>query len=153
MTGKTLKELNAQVGDVVRYHGHIGCGDYYVMGAPSPTGADSQWLCRFKNGDWWNGWNSATDNLTIVSRAKKYTAWQFSDAPENAKTHTMPDGSIAWRMEVKPVVTPYRQGYKISEKHGRFTPVSELSHGATYVVELNLIDGIPDCASVKMVKL
>ena len=150
MTGKTLKELNAQVGDVVRYHGRCGCGDYYVMNGPSPNGSKGQWLCRYKNVDWWNGWNSATDNLTIVSRAKKYTAWQFTPAPENAETHTMPDGAVAWRVVVKPVVemvTKYRHA-----DNGGWTDIQyckDPSHRLTY----NTIDGIPDCASVKMESL
>ena len=77
MTGKTLKELNVQVGDVVK---STETRFEYVI-------TDSVIRCSIDRPIW-----------QIVSRAKNYTEWQFTPAPENAETHTMPDGSIAWRV-------------------------------------------------------
>ena len=116
MTGKTLKELNVQVGDVVQ--STLTRRKYVIT--------DLDIRCSIDMPIW-----------QIISSARKYTAWQFTPAPENAETHTMPDGAVAWRVEVKPVVK------EVMQKIGLHT-------GHTVVVKFNKIDGVPDCASVKM---
>jgi hypothetical protein len=128
MTGKTLKELNVQVGDVVKsvYTGYL----YPVRAMNIISNADHH-VAKWE----------------IVSRAKKYTAWQFTDAPENAETHTMPDGLIEWRVEVNPVV---RTVELTRQPLGQWFYSCETgSHKLTYTT----IDGEIDCASVKMVIL
>jgi len=63
------------------------------------------------------------------------------------ETHTMPDGSVAWRVEVKPVV---RQNVRFNNIVDNWiTHSSNSTHKLTY----DTIDGEIDCASVKMVKL
>jgi hypothetical protein len=131
MTGKTLKELNVQVGDVVKST-HTGYS-YEV-----------QMVDMTNNSEW------HVAKWEIVSRAKKYTAWQFTAASENAETHTMPDGSIAWRVEVKPVVNIVTKYMRAD--NGGWTAVpkcTRVTHKLTYAT----IDGEIDCESVKMVKL
>ena len=138
MTGNTLKELNVQVGDVVQCvtaSGHwLKCGEEYTVKDDNTVGGTHILAL-----------NQST--FRIISRAKKYTSWKFTPAPENAETHTMLDGSIAWRVVVEPVieiVTKYRHA-----DNGGWTDIQYCknpSHRLTY----NTIDGVPDCAWVKM---
>ena len=127
MTGKTLKELNAQAGDVVKY---------------VPLGGVTK-ITHVKNGKYYGtGYSSdrpycSDPDFVIISRAKKYTTWRFTPAPENAETHTMPDGAVTWRAEVKPVVE-------------EVTEMLLWGNIDCYVFSFNTIDGVPDCASVKM---
>jgi hypothetical protein len=137
MTGKTLKELNVQVGDVVQY---------------IPLGGIST-ITEICDGRYYNDGHHrdyplvASADFTLISRAKKYTAWQFTAAPENAETHTMPDGSIAWRVEIKPI---FRTVELTRQSLGQWFYCCETgSHKLTYTT----IDGEIDCTSVKMVKL
>jgi hypothetical protein len=125
MTGKTLKELNVQVGDVVQY---IPLGGITTI-------RKIHGIKYYGTGD--NPDIPYTDDpdFTLVSRAKKYTAWQFTAAPENAETHTMPDGAIAWRVEVKPVKTHH--------------PMRIEHNGYVGYTTITAIDGRPQDVSIK----
>lgn len=126
MTGKTLKELNVQVGDVVQ---SLVTGHEYTLGA-----------------DWENEYNNWVP-FEVISRATKYTDWKFGTAPDGADTHAMPDGTVAWRVKVEPKVesvTKYRRA-----DNGGWTS-SQSCTKTTHKMTYNEIDGIPDCASVKM---
>ena len=135
MTGKTLKELNVKVGDVVSTE--RGTFRYTVALNEKVNMCDEFDMVEL---DELSGWH-------LISRAKKNTAWQFTPARENAETHTMPDGSIAWRVVVEPVVETVHK-YRHAD-NGGWTDIQyckDPSHRLTY----NTIDGAPDCASVKM---
>ena len=140
MTGKTLKELNVQVGDVVRPVGMMHTGIIIENGI--------EWIVKlFHDGIYYgvqshyksthSGIPLSNSHLWVISRAKKYTAWQFTPAPKNAETHTMPDGAVAWRFVVEPVVK-------------EVTKMLLWGNSDCYVFSFNTIDGVPDCASVKM---
>ena len=123
MTGKTLKDLNVKVGDVVEY---------------IPFGGQTT-VSRYENGKYYgsgmspNSPYSQGDGFRIISRAIKYTDWKFGIAHDGSDTHTMPDGTIAWRVKIEPEV-------------GSMTVYFSDRFKFTYTT----IDGIIDCASVKM---
>jgi len=141
MTGKTLKELNVQVGDVV---------EYILMGGKST-------VTEVRNGKYY-GTGESPDcpycedaDFRIISRATKYTDWKFGTAPDGADTHVMPDGSVAWRVKVEPVVDMvsayYRMdwtGVMVIDQH------DNCGENGIHRITFTTIDGVPDCASVKM---
>lgn len=112
MTGKTLKELNVQVGDVVARDGYSDNVGYAITLHEIETDKRS--------------------GFRIVRRTK-YTDWKFGTAPDGADTHVMPDGAVAWRVKVEPEI-------------GSMTVYFSDRFKFTYTT----IDGVPDCASVKM---
>lgn len=121
---KTLKEWDAKPGDVVTAVGMINTGHVIENGV--------SWIIKSFDGN---------DFFGVLDHYKDDHKWV-----KLSNYHL-------WDIKRVSLVVQYTQGYKISEKHGRFTPVSDLSHGATHVVTFILIDGVPDCNSVKMVKL
>ena len=121
---KTLKEWDAKPGDVVTAVSMINTGHIIENG--------SSWIIKRFDG---------SDYFGVLAHYK-----------EDHKGVKLSNCHL-WDIKRSEIVTQYKQGYKISAKHGGFTTVSDMSHGATHFVTFNLIDGVPDCNSVKMVKL
>lgn len=120
MTGKTLKELNVQVGDVV-----FIMGDKFEIGE-NPYKIPGQIKTK-------HGFLYETHIPLTIIRATNYTDWKFCTAPDGAYTHAMPGGAVAWRVKIEPEL-------------GSMTVYFSDRFKFTY----DTIDGIPDCSSVKM---
>jgi len=135
MTGKTLKELNVQVGDVVEcVSAH---GDWLKKGKTYTVDHDMRVV----------GHDITSLNVStfrIISRATKYTDWKFGTAPDGADTHVMPDGSVAWRVKVEPKVERVVL-FGCADEYSPHVVTSD-----THCIIFTTIDGVPDCASVKM---
>lgn len=140
MTGKTLKELNVQVGDVVEcvsaYGTWLENGKQYTVEDNMTVGDNPV-----------SSLNMST--FRIISRATKYTEWKFGTAPDGADTHVMPDGSVAWRVKVEPVVERVNIYVKPNRK-GDWVGTTLQHESCQHRITYTTIDGVPDCASVKM---
>ncbi len=161
----TLAELNVKPGDVVEFvlagsHHTVLCGKRISDTKGAPINYDLSW--------------DRIGNFRIVSRASdKPKLWRdMTPEEKGALLLAMHDGitveiyvgvnwlekkamtfleDYAYRIKPEPKVEAVNQGYKTNSS-GRFVTTSSLDH-ATHVVTFNLIDGEPDCTSIKIEKL
>jgi len=153
MVGKTLKELNAQVGDVVQ-----GCNKskpkwviHSITSGRYFAGED--FSCELCSDGYGFGWE-------ILSRAPviKYGEWKVGlevTIPDNgADVKPLGDGWVAYREVVKPVVVVKNLFLTPRDwAHQGFITCATHQRDAVCKISVNIIDGVPDCDSVKMVKL
>ena len=132
MEWKTLKELNAQPGDVVicRYasYNYTVVNEYYLKRTDSTR---EVFVC----GSW------DTDKAwKIVKKAISWGPWTFKP-PKGVRSELMnlPGGQTVYREELPPITKEVNLYYGATDVKPN-----------THVIKFNTIDGVPDVSSIKM---
>ena len=164
----TLAELNVKPGDVVEFQG--GARPIYTIGV-SIYGKlidvdDGEELCEYmpfrivsRASDKPKLWRDMTPEekgaLLLAHHEGKVIEWtgHFGSEFDMDSIRGTPvwSDTHAYRIKTRPKVETVNQGYKTNSS-GRFVTTSSLDH-ATHVVTFNLINGEPDCTSIKMERL
>lgn len=165
----TLEELNVKPGDVVEY---VPTGNYHtVLEGKRLTISNGNTV------DYEYNWDCSKYFRIVSSASDKPKLWRdMTPEEKGALLLAHHEGkqievnreilecgewwedhypewmhNYAYRIKPEPKVEAVNQGYKTNSS-GRFVTTSSLDH-ATHVVTFNLIDGEPDCTSIKMGKL
>jgi len=155
MSGKTLKGLNAQVGDVFT---SAGGADWKILS----TTPKNQILENVSDGrriNYSHHFDLST-HWVLKSRAPviKYGEWQVGlqvTAPADADIKPLGDGWVAYRLPIKPVVVEKELwlGSTSVAKGGLDVFINPRYCSPVAKITFNIVDGVPDCDSVRMTKL
>lgn len=151
----TLKELNAQVGDVFTYS--RGGTEWEVLEGKRLKLLSTGFIAT-KAYPYWD----TSKDWHLVSRAKsiKYGPWLLGlqvTVPADAEIKPLGDGWVVYRLPIKPVVLEREvflgETHKSIHESGfdvfKTSKYCQNAHRITF----NIVDGVPDCDSVKMTKL
>ena len=152
MERKSLAEWNAQVGD--KFYSRLAQKEYEVL-ADKHLKSLGNVKFPYSGYAWDNdrGWS-------LLSRAVpiKYGEWKIAceEIPlaDDAQIINLDGGMVAYREVVKFVVaekTYYLYKYKHTAQFG--LKANEDFCPSSHKITFNIVDGVPDCSSIKMVKL
>lgn len=151
----TLKELNAQVGDVFTYS--RGGAEWEVLEGKRLKRLEG----GFVNNVAYPYWDTSKDwHLVVRAKSIKYGPWQVGLAitkPVNADWKALSDGWVAYRLPIKPVVLEREvflgETHKSIHESGFDVFKTSKYCQNTHKITFNIVDGVPDCDSIRMTKL
>ena len=136
MEWKTLKELNAQPGDVVEYRDITH--PYTVVAENYLKRTDGTGEVFAYNSSW-----GTIKSWKIVKKADEWGPWQIAAKPMSfpygSQEVKLPDGSWCYREKLGPVTKEINLYYGATDIRPN-----------THVIKFNTIDGVPDVSSIKM---
>lgn len=154
--GQALGNLKARKGDV--FLANHGTGPSYEVVEDEEGKRLIKCLLYSCSTESYDRYWFTSCHWVLKSRAPviKYGEWSVGleiTVPKEADIKPLGDGWVAYRLPIKPVVVVEKHWFIYPGQNGHGVTWNDLYAGNSHKITYNIVDGVPDCDSVRMVKL